>query len=192
MASVTVTLAKDTLVDVVGIGIAVVSVVLLVRYRVSTSILIVAGGVVGLLMIDVDHFKAYNDGYGHVAGDACLQQVSALLAYLLAGTSARLARYGGEEFAVILPGADVPGAAAIAERLRAAIEARAFEHRYAEAGEVTISIGVAAVRGGQHIDAEALVTEADGALYAAKHAGRNRVRLATVEAYAAALRHAAH
>jgi diguanylate cyclase (GGDEF)-like protein len=149
-----------------------------------------AGGPVGLLMIDVDHFKAYNDGYGHVAGDACLQQVSALLAYLVAGTSARLARYGGEEFAVILPGADGPAAAAIAERLRAAIQARAFEHRYAEGGEVTISIGVAAVRGGPRADAEALVMEADGALYAAKHGGRNRVRLATVEAYAASLRHA--
>jgi diguanylate cyclase (GGDEF)-like protein len=148
-----------------------------------------SGGAVGLLMIDVDHFKAYNDGYGHVAGDACLQQVSALLAYLLAGTNARLARYGGEEFAVILPGADVPTAAAIAERLRAAIEARAFEHRYAEAGEVTISIGVAAVRGGKPADAEGLVTDADSALYAAKHGGRNRVRLASVEAYASPLRH---
>jgi diguanylate cyclase (GGDEF)-like protein len=149
-----------------------------------------AGGAVGLLMIDVDHFKAYNDGYGHVAGDACLQQVSALLAYLLAGTSARLARYGGEEFAVILPGADVPAAAAIAERLRAAIEARAFEHRYADAGEVTISIGVAAVRAGKPADAEPLVMDADTALYAAKHGGRNRVRLATVEAYASTSRHA--
>jgi len=148
------------------------------------------GGALGLLMIDVDHFKAYNDGYGHVAGDACLQQVSALLAYLLAGTSARLARYGGEEFAVILPGADVPAAAAIAERLRAAVEARAFEHRYTDAGEVTISIGVAAIRSGRPADAEALVMDADAALYAAKHGGRNRVRLATVEAYAAPLRHA--
>jgi diguanylate cyclase (GGDEF)-like protein len=150
------------------------------------------GGAVGLLMIDVDHFKAYNDGYGHVAGDACLQQVSALLAYLLAGTSARLARYGGVEFAVFVPGADVRAAAAIGERLRAAIEARAFEHRHAEPGQVTISVGVAASRAGAGTDPEALVNEADGALYATKHAGRNRVRLATVEAYAAPTRHHAH
>src|SRR4249919_3307042 len=58
--------------------------------------LLAEGGVVGLLMVDVDHFKIYNDGYGHVAGDACLQQVAALMAYLLAGSTARLSRYGGE------------------------------------------------------------------------------------------------
>ena len=139
-------------------------------------------GPVGLLMIDVDHFKAYNDGYGHLAGDACLQQVSALLAYLLAGTSARLARYGGEEFAVILPGCDGPAAAAIAERLRAAIDARAFEHGQADCEHVTISVGVAARRSGPGHGPEELVAEADAALYAAKHAGRNRVRLASVEA----------
>jgi diguanylate cyclase (GGDEF)-like protein len=139
------------------------------------------GTTVGLLMVDVDHFKAYNDGYGHVAGDACLQQVAALMAYLLAGTGARLARYGGEEFAVILHGADVPAAAAIAERLRAAVEARAFEHRHAESGLVTVSLGVASSGPGLPIDSESLVAEADRALYAAKHAGRNRVRLATVE-----------
>ncbi len=139
------------------------------------------GATTGLLMIDVDHFKAYNDGYGHVAGDACLQQVATLLAYLLAGTSARLARYGGEEFAVILPGADVPAAAAIAERLRAAIQARGFEHGHAPAGQVTISIGVAAVGPGTGAAPESLVGDADRALYAAKHGGRNRVRLATVD-----------
>ena len=143
---------------------------------------------VGLLMIDVDHFKDYNDGYGHVAGDACLQQVSALLAYLLAGTSARLARYGGEEFAVILPEADAPTAAAIAERLRGAVQARAFEHGYTPAGQVTVSIGVASTAAGP-LSAAALVCEADNALYAAKHGGRNRVRLASVESHAA---HAGH
>jgi diguanylate cyclase (GGDEF)-like protein len=71
-----------------------------------------APGTVALLMVDVDHFKDYNDSHGHVAGDACLQEIASLLAYLLAGTPARLARYGGEEFAVILPGEDGPGAAA--------------------------------------------------------------------------------
>jgi len=137
----------------------------------------------GLLMIDVDHFKDYNDGYGHVAGDACLQQVSALLAYLLAGSSARLARYGGEEFAVILPEADVPTAAAIAERLRGAVHARGFEHRHSADGLVTISVGVACT-GASAKDAALLLREADNALYAAKHGGRNRVRLASVESRA--------
>jgi diguanylate cyclase (GGDEF)-like protein len=140
-------------------------------------------GPIGLLMIDVDHFKDYNDGYGHVAGDACLQQVSALLAYLLAGTTARLARYGGEEFAVILPGADAPSAAAIAERLRAAVHARGFEHRHARGGVVTISVGVASTAHAPR-EAAALLREADHALYAAKNGGRNRVRLAAVESHA--------
>ena len=145
-----------------------------------------AGGPLALLMIDVDHFKAYNDGYGHVAGDNCLQQVSALLAYLLAGTSARLARYGGEEFAVILPGADGPSAAAIAERLRGAVEARGFDHRHAPSCQVTVSVGAAARGCGESAGAETLVAEADRALYAAKHAGRNRVRLAAVQLAASA------
>jgi diguanylate cyclase (GGDEF)-like protein len=142
-----------------------------------------AGTGVGLLMIDVDHFKDYNDGYGHVAGDACLQQVSALLAYLLAGTSARLARYGGEEFAVILPAADGPTSAAIAERIRGAVHARGFEHRHTPGGHLTLSVGVACADAGDR-DAESLVRDADNALYAAKHGGRNRVRLASVEAHA--------
>jgi len=141
------------------------------------------GGPVGLLMIDVDHFKDYNDGYGHVAGDACLQQVSALMAYLLAGTNARLARYGGEEFAVILPGADVPAAAAVGERLRGAVQARGFEHRHASSGLVTISVGVAGTAQGRQ-EAGDLVRAADDALYSAKKGGRNRVRLATVESHA--------
>jgi diguanylate cyclase (GGDEF)-like protein len=149
---------------------------------------------VGLLMIDVDHFKAYNDGYGHLAGDACLQQVAALLAYLLAGTTARLARYGGEEFAVVLPGCEGPAAAAIAERLRAAMEARGFEHGQAGCEQVTISIGVASARGGNGRTPESLVADADAALYAAKHAGRNRVRLASVEGRPSSRRapHASH
>jgi diguanylate cyclase (GGDEF)-like protein len=79
----------------------------------------------------------------------------------------------------------VPGAAAIAERLRAAVEARAFEHRHAPACLVTISVGVAASLAGTAPDPAALVAEADAALYAAKHAGRNRVRLASVEGFPA-------
>jgi len=130
---------------------------------------------VALLMVDVDHFKAYNDAYGHVAGDGCLQEIATLLAYLLAGTPARLARYGGEEFAVILPGEDGSGAAAIGERLRAAVRARALPHLPECGGLVSISVGVAASAAGAA--PEALLEAADAALYAAKHAGRDRVRL---------------
>ena len=134
-----------------------------------------APGPLALLMIDVDHFKAYNDGYGHVAGDACLQEIAALLAYVLAGTPARLARYGGEEFAVILPGEDGPGGAAVGERLRAAVRARSLLHLPECGDRVSISIGVAAAKDGG--TSATLLEAADAALYAAKHAGRDRVRL---------------
>jgi diguanylate cyclase (GGDEF)-like protein len=133
-----------------------------------------APGTVALLMVDVDHFKDYNDSHGHVAGDACLQEIASLLAYLLAGTPARLARYGGEEFAVILPGEDGPGAAALGERMRAAVRARALPHLSGSGKLVSISVGAAAANGGSPA---ALLEAADTALYAAKHAGRDRVRL---------------
>jgi diguanylate cyclase (GGDEF)-like protein len=133
-----------------------------------------------LLMIDVDHFKSYNDGYGHLGGDECLQQVTAMLAYLLEGTSARLARYGGEEFAVILADTDCDSAARIAERLRSAVEARALTHRFSNAGLVTISVGVAACMPQPATVAGTLIAAADAALYSAKRLGRNRVRLAAL------------
>lgn len=131
-----------------------------------------------VLMIDVDHFKAYNDGYGHLAGDDCLQQVAAVLAYFLQGSTARLARYGGEEFVVILADTDRYAAATVAERLRLAVEARALEHRHAPSGLVTLSIGVAARVPDAGTLPQALISPADAALYAAKRAGRNRVQLA--------------
>jgi len=137
-----------------------------------------SGRSLALMMIDVDHFKSFNDGYGHLAGDGCLQQVATLLGYVLEGTQARLARYGGEEFVVILPDTDRDSAAAIAERLRLAIQAREFENSFAKSGFVTISIGVAACRPGASTDAECLIAPADAALYAAKRSGRNRVRVA--------------
>ena len=131
-----------------------------------------------LLLLDVDHFKAFNDGYGHQAGDQCLQQVASVLDYMLEGTTARLARYGGEEFVAILRGCDLPMALSIAERLRLAIVARAIEHRFAPGGAVTISAGAAACLPEAAMPAEALLREADIALYAAKRNGRNRVMAA--------------
>lgn len=137
-------------------------------------------GSLGLLMIDVDHFKAYNDGYGHLVGDACLKQVATLLAYMLEGTTMRLARFGGEEFVVLLPDADRTETLAQAERLRLAVESRASEHRYSSAGIVTISVGAVACVPDAGAQAGALLVPADAALYAAKRAGRNCVRAATM------------
>lgn len=136
------------------------------------------GEALGLLLLDIDHFKAFNDGYGHQAGDHCLQQVVAVLDYMLEGTTARLARYGGEEFVAILRRCDLPMALSIAERLRLAIAARAIEHRFAPAGFVTISIGAAACAPDAAATAEGLIREADIALYAAKRNGRNKVMAA--------------
>jgi diguanylate cyclase (GGDEF)-like protein len=135
------------------------------------------GQSLALLLIDVDYFKAYNDGYGHLAGDQCLHQVAAMLSYVLDGTTARLARYGGEEFVVILVDTDRDAAAAIAERLRLAIQARGLEHRYTNMGLVTISIGVAACVPNRLTVADDLIAPADVALYSAKRLGRNRIWL---------------
>jgi len=131
-----------------------------------------------LLLIDVDHFKAYNDGYGHLAGDQCLHQVAAMLAYVLDGTGARLARYGGEEFVVILADSDRDTAAIVAERLRLAVQARGLTHRHAHGGFVTISIGVAACAPSRFTTPDELIAPADTALYSAKRLGRNRIWLA--------------
>lgn len=121
-----------------------------------------------LLMLDVDHFKAYNDSYGHPAGDEVLRLIGSLLK---AGTRIGdvVARYGGEEFAVILPATDLFTAEAVAARIRGMVEAHAFSHR-----SMTVSVGVAAANLDSQ-NAEALVSETDEALYLAKSQGRNRV-----------------
>ena len=132
-----------------------------------------AGEPLALLLFDVDHFKAYNDGYGHPAGDACLRVLAALTAGLFDVGEQRAARYGGEEFTVILTGADAAAAMERAEQLRAMIEARALPHARAPLGRVTISVGAARLRPGE--DAQALIARCDAALYASKGAGRNHV-----------------
>ena len=128
-----------------------------------------------VLLIDVDQFKAYNDGYGHLAGDLCLQQVASVLDYMVQDSPGRLARYGGEEFVVILRRTGKASALALAERLRLAVEARAIEHRFGGTGVVTVSVGVAACVPAATAQAEVLVGAADRALYRAKRGGRNRV-----------------
>jgi diguanylate cyclase (GGDEF)-like protein len=124
------------------------------------------GAPLGLVMLDVDHFKRFNDRHGHQAGDDVLVAVARVLGEV-ARAEDRACRVGGEEFAILLPGADETASAAVAERIRAGVASAAA------AEPITVSLGVAATRG-EH-DAAALFAQADGRLYAAKEAGRNRV-----------------
>ncbi|WP_338766540.1 sensor domain-containing diguanylate cyclase [Massilia sp. METH4] len=135
------------------------------------------GASLGLAMIDVDHFKAYNDHYGHSAGDDCLRAVArAIREHTPKRAGDLAARYGGEELAVLLPNTDVAGTEAVAERMRAAVAALRLPHAGSALGIVTISAGVAAQVPRRGIDeAGALVERADRALYRAKAAGRDRV-----------------
>lgn len=130
---------------------------------------------IALVMVDVDHFKHYNDSLGHSAGDDCLRQVAALLQEGLRRPEDRVFRYGGEEFVLLRTATDVNGAVNCSEQLRRAVEARALPHPY---GVVTISLGVASTIADQRSsDGEAmqLLARADGALYRAKQEGRNRL-----------------
>lgn len=136
------------------------------------------GEPMSLLMIDIDHFKPYNDLYGHPAGDRCLQQVADALSAAVTQKDALVARYGGEEFAVILPSADKDEAIALAEALRQQIEALDIPHRGSPgAGRITASIGIS-TRTPPHIsDVGELTHGADQALYRAKQHGRNSVEV---------------
>jgi diguanylate cyclase len=130
-----------------------------------------------LLMIDVDHFKLYNDTYGHQGGDACLQFVAGAMAdEQRLRASDLVARYGGEEFAVILPCTPIEGALVVAERMRVSVDGLGMQHcRSSVADHVTISIGAACMVPSRLSDPERLLAVADAALYRAKHEGRNRV-----------------
>jgi len=134
------------------------------------------GSELGVVMIDIDHFKAFNDRHGHPAGDRCLAEVADALRACLRQPADAVARFGGEEFIAVLPRTSLAEAREVAERIRQAVQALQIPHAGADTlGVVTVSVGVAAgpARPGQ-IEA-ALVSAADGALYDAKHAGRNRV-----------------
>jgi diguanylate cyclase (GGDEF)-like protein len=137
-----------------------------------------------LLLLDVDHFKAFNDFYGHQAGDDCLREVATTVASAVHRPGDLLARYGGEEFAVILPRTDLDSAVVIAEQMRAAILARALIHDASEPGVVSISIGAACLTPGPETRMEQLTALADAALYTAKRSGRNRVHAAATQAAA--------
>ena len=133
------------------------------------------GEPVALMMIDIDHFKLYNDRYGHVSGDTCLRSVGETLSLVTLENAVLVARYGGEEFALLLPGLDSARIAELAEEARKSIEDLQITHAEAPCGYVTISIGVESIvpRPGQ--SAADLVEATDRALYVAKRCGRNRV-----------------
>ena len=130
---------------------------------------------VAVLFVDMDHFKDINDTHGHAAGDECLRLLSETMRHSLRPGD-MLGRYGGEEFLVLLPGRDVAGAVAIAERIRTAIEQQVLDCN-GQSLRMTVSVGVA-TRRMQERDPDAAVERADRALYAAKRAGRNRVEVA--------------
>lgn len=138
-------------------------------------------GAVGLIMADIDHFKRYNDHYGHQAGDDCLRRVAARMALLIREQDV-LARYGGEEFAILLPDATPETVRGVAERVRAGVEALGIAHEaLSPTGIVTMSLGYGCISPRRGAIMRDLVAIADGELYAAKRSGRNMAKSAQQE-----------
>lgn len=133
------------------------------------------GDALAALMVDIDLFKAYNDCYGHLAGDACLRLVASLLQSSIRQGVDLVARYGGEEFVILLPGADAVATQFVSERVCRSVANRREPHQGSPVGFVTVSVGAAIVVAGPSTSPDALVAEADAALFDAKRAGRNRV-----------------
>lgn len=141
------------------------------------------GTPLALIMIDIDHFKAYNDRYGHQDGDVCLQAVAKALKTGCGRPHDLVARYGGEEFVCLLPECDLAAAQAKAEELCRSVAALGIPHdASATAPMVTISLGVAAAVPEENSSSVWLLATADAALYQAKSGGRNRVCVAPEEA----------
>ena len=134
-----------------------------------------SGQPLALMMIDIDHFKLYNDRYGHVSGDTCLRAVGETLSLVTLEEAVLVARYGGEEFALLLPGLDLRRAAELAEEAHKSIEDLLITHTETPCGIVTISIGVESLVPEKGRPPAELVEAADSALYAAKRGGRNKV-----------------
>ncbi len=135
-------------------------------------------GVMAVLQIDIDHFKQYNDSYGHPAGDLCLRRIAELLQRGALESGAQLARSGGEEFSMILVGVPIDRCIATARELLARVEALDLPHARAPSGRVTLSAGLAWGAWQPGTGPEDIISAADTALYAAKNAGRNRLELA--------------
>ncbi|ATX82702.1 response regulator receiver modulated diguanylate cyclase [Mariprofundus ferrinatatus] len=132
-----------------------------------------------IVMIDIDEFKKYNDALGHPAGDKCLAAVANVLSNNLHRPADLVARYGGEEFVLLLPGTDAAGAKVIAEKMASEIEKLKVPHPDSSVSDhITISLGVAATIADRTGRPDSLLHDADEALYAAKKAGRNQIRVA--------------
>jgi len=134
-----------------------------------------SNGELSLLMIDVDHFKLFNDTYGHPEGDACLSRLGETLAGIAAGTMGFAGRYGGEEFCLLLPNTNAGRALEIGERVRAAVQDLALPHATSGHQTVTVSVGVACTKPNDSQHPNDLIEAADASLYAAKRRGRNAV-----------------
>jgi diguanylate cyclase len=132
------------------------------------------GHTLAVLLMDIDHFKSFNDTYGHLIGDECLKDVAHCVRKGLRWPSDRAARYGGEEFCVVLPETDNEGALTVAERIRRNVESLNFTVNEKQV-PVTISIGVAVLVPTTNLSVEYLLEAADHALYKSKETGRNRV-----------------
>lgn len=134
------------------------------------------GSTLALIMLDIDHFKKYNDHYGHQQGDDCLRRVAEVLRSSARRQGDLVSRYGGEEFCMILPDTTLPGAFEIAERLRREVENMGLPHVLSDVGRVTASLGVAASMPCKAMSPAELLRRADESLYQAKSEGRNCVR----------------
>ena len=126
-------------------------------------------------MIDVDHFKLYNDAYGHPEGDACLTRLGETLSGIAADRFGFAGRYGGEEFCLLLPNTTAACALEIGETVRAAVQGLAMPHATSNHQTATVSVGVASTKPDDTQRPGDLIEAADAALYAAKHRGRNTV-----------------
>ncbi len=137
-----------------------------------------AGIPLALIMLDVDHFKHFNDHYGHLAGDDCLRALAQILLKEVRRSGELVARYGGEEFAVLMPDSTESSALEMACRIQNAVWSLALPHAETQPGIVTFSFGIASLTPSLNMDPDALIRQADLALYRAKESGRNRIELA--------------
>ncbi len=144
--------------------------------RVEFFRLMRSGGKLSLIMLDIDHFKKFNDTYGHLAGDRCIQMICSMLKNSIIKRAPDIAaRYGGEEFILILPETDENGAKILGERIRKGVEDLAIPHKASETAKfVTVSVGVVTVYPSQLESPEQVIKLVDQALYSAKGGGRNR------------------
>lgn len=136
--------------------------------------------VITLLLCDVDYFKRYNDGYGHQAGDVCLQMVAQGISRAVSRINDLVARYGGEEFVIILPDTDIAGALGVAHKIQAELGNLRLPHAYSEVSQfITLSIGIATSSPDFKDEPSLVIAAADAALYEAKATGRNRAVVAS-------------